>query len=226
MVMSRNNSIVIVVMMSIMFVGILFYVEQVLMIPYLLKTMLKIPMFIGFPFIIKRFILKEKMKFYINGKNLKVILLWSILVASVITVVFIITKGFIDTVLIATDFEERMKITKTMFIFAGLYTIIGNSFIEEYFFRGFIFQSLYNKGLYKVSYILSALLFAIYHVGIFMTWFSLPIMFLVLFGLFVGGLIFSYFVKKTNSVLASYIIHMSADIAIIIIGVFGMGLFA
>jgi membrane protease YdiL (CAAX protease family) len=224
--MNKKNSITIVVMMSVLFVGILFYVEQVLQVPYILKTMVKIPMFIGFPFIVKRFILKEKISFYMSGKNLKVVLVWSFLVASVIMIAFMIVKSFIDTTLIASDLEGRMELTKMMFISVAVYTIIGNSFIEEYFFRGFIFQSLYNKGLFKLSYIISALLFAIYHVGIFMSWFSFPIMCLVLVGLFVGGLIFSYFVSKTNSVLASYLIHMTADFTIILIGVFGMGLFA
>lgn len=226
MLVNRKRSLSIIVSLSIVFVAILFYVEQVVQVPYIYKTILKIPLFLIFPFFIKRFMLKEKMSFKIELKNLRFIILISIGVIGIIAISFIIVKSFIDPSLIISDFQNRMKITKTMFVFAGFYTIIGNSFIEEYFFRGFIFQGLHNKGLRKTAYLLSASLFAFYHIGIFMSWFTIPIMLLVLFGLFVGGLIFSYFVQKTHSVLASYIIHMSADLVIVLIGIFGIGLFS
>ena len=224
--MKKNRKVTLIIIVSVIVVSLLFYVEQVLAIPYIYKTIIKLPLFVLLPFIIKRFILNEKMSFHMDKTSIKLVLLSSVFVFSVVGLAFLIARGFIDQTLIIEDFESRMKITKTMFAFAGVYTIVGNAFIEEYFFRGFIFQSLYKKGYHRLSYLLSAILFALYHIGIFMTWFTLPIMFIVLFGLFAGGIIFSYFVKRTGSVLASYVIHMSADLIIVIIGIFGIGLFA
>lgn len=221
----KNRSIIYVLIISIFCVGCLFYVEQVMMIPYIYKTILKIPMFIILPYIVKRIYLKEKMNFTISGSNLKWLVLLACSISLVIIIAYLITQSYIDTTLIVDDFNNRMKISKTVFVFAALYTIFANSFIEEYFFRGFIFQTLDQNGFTKLAYIISSLLFAIYHIGIFMTWFSLPIMMIVLLGLFIGGIIFSYFVKHTGSILASYIIHLSADISIVLIGLFGINLF-
>ncbi len=61
--------------------------------------------------------------------------------------------------------------------------MFGNSLIEEYFFRGVIFRSLFER-LPVFAYIISSLLFSLYHLAIFGTWFSGYILFLALFGLF------------------------------------------
>jgi membrane protease YdiL (CAAX protease family) len=134
-------------------------------------------------------------------------------------------QSVIDVSLIAKDFSERMALTKKMIIFAGLYTIVVNFFIEELFFRGFVFQGLLKSGLNKGAYIISSLAFALYHISNFKTWFNIWLTILVIFGLFVGGLIFSYFVKKTDSFLASWLIHLSADLGIIIIGFRILGIY-
>lgn len=225
-IINNKKRILIIIIISVLCVAVLFFIEQVLNIPYSIKTIFKIPLFVIIPFAIKKFLLKEKLSYYMKKNHLKLTLLCSVFVILIIMLAFSIANGFIDTSLIVADFEDRMKITKSTFIFIAVYTIIGNAFIEEYFFRGFIFQSLHNKGLTKSAYLLSALLFALYHIGVFLTWFTIPIMIIVLFGLFSGGMIFAFFVQKTNSVLASYFIHISADIAIVLIGIFGMRLYS
>jgi len=48
----------------------------------------------------------------------------------------------------------------------------------------------------------------------------------MLLGLFAGGLLFAYFVKKTGSILASWFIHVSADLALIIFGFWVLDLLA
>ncbi len=103
-------------------------------------------------------------------------------------------------------------------ILAAVYTIFVNSLIEEYFFRGFIFQGLLKKGWNKRAFIISSSAFAIYHVSVFKAWFGIGLMMVMLLGLFAGGLIFAYFVKKTKSLFASWFIHISADLALIVFG--------
>jgi membrane protease YdiL (CAAX protease family) len=115
-----------------------------------------------------------------------------------------------------------MQITNTQFVLAAIYTVFVNSFIEELFFRGYVFKGLLKNR--KIAYIFSSALFALYHVTIFKSWFSLPVFLLTMVGLFIGGLIFSYFVEKSNSFLASYLIHISADLAIVGIGIHVLGI--
>ncbi len=197
---------------------ILYAVEQVLELPYLMKTLIKLPLFTVYPlYTIK------KMSFEMNRKEFKPVILLSIFVFLVIMVAFLILNSFINFDTIQNDFKTRMQISTSQFMWASIYTIFINALIEEIFFRGFIFMNLLKENR-LLAYLISAGLFAVYHMAIFKTWFSLPIFLLIMFGLFVGGLIFCYFVKKTNSFLASYMIHVSADLAIVLIGIRVLGI--
>ncbi|MBN2795631.1 MAG: CPBP family intramembrane metalloprotease [Clostridia bacterium] len=187
----------------------LFYIEQVLELNYLLKTLIKLPLFGIVPWLIIR-----PMKLHMSTHDKKWMAIVSGGILFVFLVGFIALKGFLDIETIQGDFNNRMEMSKGIFILAALYTVFVNSFLEELFFRGMLFQS--NPTNYHN--IVSAMCFAIYHVSIFRTWFNIPLLMLMLFGLFTGGIIFNYFVKKTGSLLASYMIHMTADIAIVIIG--------
>ena len=76
----------------------------------------------------------------------------------------------------------------------------------------------------KSAYFISSAAFAIYHVSIIEAWFSLWLMLVMLLGLFAGGLLFAYFVKKTGSIVASWLIHVSADLALVLFGFLVLGL--
>jgi len=197
---------------------ILYAVEQVFELPYILKTLIKLPLFTVYPlYTIK------KMSFKINKSEFKPVIALSVFVFMIIIIAFLILNSFINFDTIQDDFVNRMQISTTQFVWASIYTIVINALIEEIFFRGFIFMNLLKKNR-VLAYLISSGLFAIYHMAIFKTWFSLPIFLLIMFGLFVGGLIFSHFVEKTNSFLASYMIHVSADLAIVLIGVRVLGI--
>lgn len=197
---------------------ILYTVEQVLELPYLIKTLIKLPLFTVYPLHTIK-----KMSFERNRKEFKPVILVSIFVFFVIMVAFLILNSFISFDTIQNDFKNRMQISTSQFMWAGIYTIFINALIEEIFFRGFIFMNLLKENR-LLAYLISAGLFAVYHMAIFKTWFSLPIFSLIMFGLFIGGVIFCYFVEKTNSFLASYMIHVSADLAIVLIGIRVLGI--
>ena len=209
---------------SIICLLILHVVEQILMTPYIIKTIVKIPMFTLFPFVIQHNLLKSKFSIRIKKSEQRFILIWSVFVFVISFVVAIALKSLIDIEAIGSDLSNRMKLSNRDMVLAALYTIFINSLIEEYFFRGFIFQELLKQGWHKPAYIISSTAFAIYHVSIFAAWFDIGLMMVTLLGLFSGGLIFAYFVKKTESILASWFIHVSADLALIIFGFWMLGL--
>lgn len=195
-------------------IAILFIVEQVIELPYLIKTCVKLPLFTLIPYLSLR-----PMKLKMTKAHAK----WIVIIAGgvfvVILAAYFILGFLVDFDLILADFQNRMVINKPLFIVASLYTIFINAFAEELFFRGFIFQQHQS---HKAS-LISAAMFAIYHVSIIGTWFSPWILLLVLTALFIGGLIFNYFVRRTESLLGSYIIHMTADLAIVFIGLMTLG---
>ncbi len=196
----------------------LYIVEQVLMTPYVIKTVVKIPLFTLFPFILQQYFLQTKTSLRMKRSEWKFTLFWSIFIFVLIFAAAFSLKSFIDIEAISSDFSSRMQLNRNSMIIAGIYTIFINSFIEEYFFRGFIFQEMFKQGLKKSAYLISSAAFAIYHVTIFEAWFSVWLMMIMLFGLFTGGLLFAYFVKKTGSILTSWLIHVSADLALVLFG--------
>ena len=61
-------------------------------------------------------------------------------------------------------------------------------------------------------------LFAIYHIAIFLPWFDWPILLIAVIGLFIGGLLFQWLNKKSGTIYPGWIVHISADIGVLLIG--------
>lgn len=201
----------------------LFIIGQLMPSSYYTSLLVKLVLFLLLPMFFSRRVMLDKIRLRVSPTSLAYIGIMSALIILSIIVAYYLVASYIDISLIQNDFTDRQKIQGAMYLFPVLYTIFINSFIEEFFFRGFMFQGLeVHKGF---AAIFSSMLFAVYHVGIFISWFTVPVLLLALTGLFLGGLIFSYAVHKTKSLLASYLIHMSADVGVVVVGVFLMKIF-
>jgi membrane protease YdiL (CAAX protease family) len=152
-----------------------------------------------------------------DRKHLKLGLIFGLISFFVIFIAYFIFKGTINFNDIVSDLRDK-NITPANFIFIGLYITFGNSFLEEFFFRGFIFLNLYNMKRVKLAYTYSSLLFGLYHIAIFKTWFSLWMIMLCLLGLIVIGFVFDWLDTKSDNFINSWIVHILADSAIILIG--------
>ena len=93
-----------------------------------------------------------------------------------------------------------------------------NSFLEEFFFRGFGFITLKKYLNIKFAYFFSPVLFAIYHVGMLVGMFHPAVLALLMFGLIVGGLIFNALNDKLGNIYPSWFVHMAANFGINAIG--------
>ena len=108
-------------------------------------------------------------------------------------------------------------ITAANFPLIAAYITLGNSLLEEIFFRGFAFLTLRNYTSEKFASLFSGLTFALYHVSIMDGWFH-PVWFVVfIVGLAVGGMIFNFLDRK-GSIWCGWLVHMAADLAIMLIG--------
>lgn len=196
----------------------LYYIEQILEVSYVIKTSAKWIVFILIPILLDRFIDKKQVQKQFNKKGMVFGLLFGISSFIVIMAAYVFLKQFIDFQAIVQEMQTKSKITAENFIFIAIYITLGNSLIEEFFFRGFIFLNLKHLGSEKLAYLFSASLFAIYHIAIFQTWFTVPLTLLALFGLFTIAIIFNWLNTKTNTFINSWIVHILADLAIILIG--------
>ncbi|MEG2289258.1 MAG: CPBP family intramembrane glutamic endopeptidase [Clostridium sp.] len=212
----------IIIGLSIIICGGFYSVEQFTELNYLFTTGCKIVLFGVIPYIIYYKIENTSpmkiIKRSRDKKSIRLGLLLGTMVIIVIWTAYFIVKSYIDLDLIAKELMGSNLITPKNFPFVALYITFGNSFLEEFFFRGFIFLQIHSKGYKKLAYIFSSGLFAVYHVAIFKTWFNPWLIALALFGLFIGGLIFDYINLKSKSILNSWIVHICADISIMVIG--------
>lgn len=212
-----------IIISAILCAGMLFVIEQVLLADYLTKTISKIILFTLSQIILIKGIRKTSFK---EGLNLKLVdkktaamgIGLGILAGAILIGAFLLFKKLINLDVIFLELEAKSKITAANYLLVTTYFSFGNSFLEEFFFRGFIFLNLYKMGYKKLAYIFSAGLFSLYHIGIFRGWFRIEIFLLCLIGLFVTGVVFNYVDTKSENFLNSWAIHIIADVAIVIIG--------
>ncbi len=218
---SKTKKLIYILISSIIVITVLAYTDAVVKLPYLVRSPLKITIFLVVPIIYSRYskvnIIKRSIDNYRNT-NIETNLFLGVLVIAVIMLTYYLVASFIDISKIKDDVQSKYLISKSTYIFMALYLSFVNSFLEELFFRGYLFLNIKQLGYCYWGYIISSFLFAIYHVSNINGWFGGFTFALALFGLFVGGVIFSFLDDKRNTFLNSYIIHICADLAIVIIG--------
>lgn len=219
--MSRVRSIIV---SSLTACALLYLVEQVLAVDYLIKTLTKVTLFTLIPWAYSRFgrdgssVQRNSDKTRFDKSSIRSGLLLGTAAALVILLAYSLLQGALDLPAIARELQEKSKITPANFLLVGLYITLGNSFLEESFFRGFIFLSLYQQGSEKLAYIYSSMLFGLYHVAIFQSWFNPWLIGLALIGLVTIGFVFDWLNAKTGNFLNSWLTHALADAAIMLIG--------
>jgi uncharacterized protein len=212
-----------IIISSLISCTVLYFMEQVLEVNYALKTLSKLILFIIVPYIYIKFISKSDIRtklnlMHLDKKKLKLGFLFGISSFLIVLVSYGLFKGVMDLDSIAKELQNKSKITPANFVFVGLYITFANSFIEEFFFRGFIFLNLYNMKKQKSAYIYSSLLFGLYHIAIFKTWFNVWLILLCLVGLITVGFVFNWLNTKSKNFINSWLVHIFADSAIILIG--------
>ncbi|WP_051931822.1 CPBP family intramembrane glutamic endopeptidase [Clostridium sp. KNHs214] len=201
----------------------MYYVEQVMKVDYLTKTIAKIVVFTIIPYIYIRLYKKSNIITSLrcketNKNNIKIGIILGSISFIVILVTYFILKDVINLQSISQELQNKSKVTPVNFLFVAAYITFGNSFLEEFFFRGFIFLNLYEINHKKTAYVFSSLFFALYHMAIFKTWFDIKLILLALFGLITIGFVFDYIDTKSKNFFNSWIVHILADAAIMLIG--------
>ena len=129
---------------------------------------------------------------------------------------FLIFRNQINLSGIKESLTAKEGFTRENCLYAFAYIIICNSFLEEAFFREFL-PGLFSKKW--PGYIVSAFLFSAYHIGMFGNWFSIPILIIAVTGLVLVALFLQWINAHYKTVVANWLVHASANIAINSIGV-------
>lgn len=200
-------------------IGIIAYTDLVLQSSYIVKTMIKAPIFFFVPLVYSKFYPSYK-PFNIlisNLKGLKLSLILGIGIYIIIVLFYLVANSLIDLSSIKTSLETNLGINKNNFIAIALYVCFCNSFLEEWFFRGFIFTE-YKKSSRLLGYLVSSSAFGLYHIAIMDGMFSPVLLIIVLLGLFIGGCIFNYLNEKNSNLYSSWFCHLFANLAMNTVG--------
>lgn len=194
---------------------------------YFVKIPIKIFFFLALPvifFIVNKKEFTEFKKLFVFKKSgiLKSLLLGAAVYA-VIMSAYLLLRDVIDFSKVTSSLTSGMGITANNFIYVSLYISLMNSFLEEFFFRGYGFITLKKYTGRKFAYIFSSAVFAVYHIGMLIEMFNIGTLALLLFGLIAGGCIFNYLNEKNENIYSSWFVHMFANFAINTIGMILFG---
>ena len=152
-----------------------------------------------------------------SWRGLRPALVLAVLTLAVILGGYALLAPWLDLSAITGNLGAKEGITAAAFPLVALYISLGNSFLEELFFRGFAFLALRDAGCPRLAWAFSALAFALYHVTIMGSWFH-PVLFVLLTAaLATAGLLFNL-LDRSGSIWPGWLVHMAANLAINIIG--------
>lgn len=194
------------------------WVEAIWKPGYAIKALCKLPLFLGIPLLFPS--PARPVKGYFSGwrKGLKLGLPLGAGVFFFLLGAYWLLGGYFDFSAVTGALEANMGVTGKNFWLVSLYIACVNSFLEEFFFRGFGFLSLSPALGKNRACLFSALAFALYHISIMSAWFSLPLFLLLLAGLLLAGALFNWLDDRGDSLYPSWLVHICANLAINTIG--------
>ena len=194
-----------------------FAVEWFIQPGYLIKTIIKVASFGGVMLLyssMTRTRLSEVIQLR-KPERMRPLFLSILLFFVGMGILFFIFRSQINWDGIRQSLVQKEGLTKQNCFFVFAYIIVINSFLEEAFFRGFI------PGLFPVKwpgYLIGAILFSVYHIGIIGSWFNLFVFLVCVIGLVFVALFLQWLSIRHNSIVADWLVHAAANLAINVIG--------
>lgn len=202
-------------------------VDGVLQPPYAIKSALKLLLFLCIPlgyFVMFREWKYLKALFLLKKRELLAALVLGIGAFGVITGGYMLISRFFSLEEAILTLTGDGGVSLDNFLYVSFYIALVNSLLEEFFFRGYAFLNLKSLTSRRFAYLYSAVLFAVYHLGMVsgngnpLIWGGALIL------LTAAGLILNALNERSGSILTSWLLHMCANLGINAVGfyVFGM----
>lgn len=121
---------------------------------------------------------------------------------------------------IALKAEAYLNLNLELYLLFSLFLVFFHSLLEEYYWRWFCVKGLSQNLKTLPSLLIANAAFAAHHFVVLMAFVDLAWGVLGTFGVFLGGLTWSFLYKKTNSLFAPWISHACVDATIMGIGYF------
>ena len=130
------------------------FVDAVIQPAYAMKSAIKISVFMLIPLIASK--VDDQIRYLDllrpNMKGLLPAIALGLGIYGIILGAYFIVRPFYDFSKIADALTSNAGVTKENFLYISLYISFVNSFLEEFFFRGFVFTNLKNLSGRKLAY--------------------------------------------------------------------------
>jgi membrane protease YdiL (CAAX protease family) len=124
----------------------------------------------------------------------------------------------LDKPAITEKIRQQFSVTTGTVLLVAPVTIVANSLLEEFFYRGFAFGLLAARRPW-LGTLLPAGVFTVQHLLFIYHWVTLLPLMLAIVGLFVFALVLQALVAKAHSIVAPWVVHMLGDVAMMLIAV-------
>jgi len=203
------------------------FVDGVIQPPYALKSAVKVILFLCVPlgyFRIFRDWDSLKALFVLKKRELAVALTLGIGAFVLITGGYMLISRVFSLDEAILQLTSDGGVSRENFLYVSFYIALVNSLLEEFFFRGYAFLNLIRLTSRRFAYLFSAVLFAVYHVGMVSGNGNPLIWGGALLLLTAAGLILNALNQRSSSIITSWLLHMCANLGINMVGfyVFGM----
>lgn len=218
--MNKRREVIVITTLIVFCCLVMAIVDGIIRPDYAIKSVIKIVLFLLAPVLYsmydKNLQLKSVLKF--KKKDIKLTVGLAVAVYVVVLAAYFVTKNIFDFSGVTKSLESNIGVTGDRFIWVALYISFINSFLEEFFFRGFAFLTIRRLTTRRFAYVFSALMFTLYHIAMMGGWFSIWVYIIIMVGLFIGGLIFDYLNERNETIYSSWMVHMFANFAINTVG--------
>ncbi|MDO5294856.1 MAG: CPBP family intramembrane metalloprotease [bacterium] len=218
--MKKRKEVIMIVALITICCAIMAVVDGIIQPDYAVKSGIKIVVFLIAPIVYSQFDRELNVKeiFRWKKKGVKLTIGLAVGVYLIILGAYFVGKDLFDFSGVTESLTSNIGVTGERFVWVALYISFINSFLEEFFFRGFAFLTIKKLMPRKFAYLFSSFMFALYHVAMMTGWFSIGMYLITMVGLFIGGVIFDYLNEKNETIYSSWLVHMFANFAINTIG--------
>lgn len=224
--MKQNRTVLNIIVVLMIACLLMAWVDAVLRPGYLMKSIIKLAVFLGLPWLIYYRQSPGKLRNLFRWKksSLYAVFLGACVYGLILGGYFVVARWF-DFSQVAGALEKDLGVNAKNFMIVALYISFVNSLLEEFFFRGFGFLTLKqeSRNVGRWFSFLSAACFSLYHVAMMAGWFRWDLLTLLIIGLFAAGLLFNWINTRTGTLWYSWLLHMSANFAINTVGFILLG---
>lgn len=194
---------------------------------YVTKAILKISTFSALPLIYAKWISKTSMKplFRFSLKALRLSFALGLTLYGLIISLYYLFGSYFDLSIVTGLLDRNFVSGTLLFLPVAFYIAFINSFLEEFFFRGFAYLTLKQESSHRFATWFSAISFSLYHLFLMGGLFEWPLYITAIILLVFAGLIFNWLDRQSKTLFPSWVLHTSANmglntIAIILLKMF------